>query len=198
MTLSLIQAKAELDGGRVVAVGTDTVYGLAAQLLQATAIEIIYELKGRPDAMALPILVSDIEQARELGLEIPERAMNLSLMWPGALTMVLPAPQELALRVHGTTSVAIRIPDHEELLALLSLSGPLAVTSANPHGQPAAATVAMAEAYFGANEKFAGVYGEQSGSGSASTIVDLTSPEWKIIREGGLSRSIIEALLFEG
>jgi L-threonylcarbamoyladenylate synthase len=197
MTLSLTQANAELQLGRVIAVGTDTVYGLAAKLSEPSAIETIYELKERPDGMALPILFNGMEQAREMGVTMPERATVLSLLWPGALTIVLPAPQELATRVHGTDSVAIRIPDQAELLALLSVVGPLAVTSANPHGQPAATTVEMAEKYFATNEKFAGVYGEEAGSGSASTIVDLTGPEWKFIREGGISRSIIEALLFQ-
>ena len=197
MKLSLSQAHAELLRGQVVAVGTDTVYGLAATLNNSEAISAIYELKGRPEGMALPILINSLEQAAELGLGLDERAENLSLLWPGALTMVVPAPAALSSKVHGENSVGIRIPDHQHLLELLALTGPLAVTSANPHGEPPATTAEMAERYFANHDSFAGVYSEEVGSGSASTIVDLTGEGWTILREGGISPAVLEALLFK-
>ncbi len=197
MTLSLNQAHAELLRGRVVAVGTDTVYGLAATLDNPAAISAIYELKGRPKGMALPILINSLEQAHELGVQLDERAEAVSLLWPGALTIVVPAPEALASLVHGSHSVGLRIPDHGHLLELLSLTGPLAVTSANPHGEPPATSAEMAERYFANHATFAGVYGEEIGTGSASTIVDLTGDQWSILREGGVSRAVLEALLFK-
>lgn len=198
MSLSLAEAHHLLERGQVVAVATDTVFGLAAKINAPDAISSIYKLKNRPESMALPLLLNGVEQAGALGLHFDARSLNLSLLWPGALTMIIPAPSNIAQLVHATENVAVRVPDDARLLELLTLCGPLAVTSANPHAEPAATSAEMVERYFSSSPSFGGVFGEVSGSSTASTIVDLTGEEWEIVREGGISRGVIEALLFQG
>ena len=129
-----------LRNGGVALIATDTVYGLAAMPTDKQAVEKIYALKGRPRNMFLPIMVSKMQDLELLGLDINPVAKKLfdSELVPGAITFVLGFKDE-ALKpewLAGREEIATRIPANELLLAVLSASGPLLVTSANRHGEP--------------------------------------------------------------
>jgi L-threonylcarbamoyladenylate synthase len=124
-----------LASGGVVAVPTDTVYGVAAPLTLA-GVRALFELKGRPEHLALPVLVAGIDQAKTLVSRWPRSAATLAgLFWPGPLTLVVPARSEVGELVGGSgDSVGIRWPAHPVLETLCRALGPLAVTSANRDG----------------------------------------------------------------
>nr|VFJ57489.1 MAG: L-threonylcarbamoyladenylate synthase [Candidatus Kentron sp. DK] len=136
-----------LNGGGVVLMPTDTVYGLAALPARTRAVARIYALKDRPEGMNLPIMVDSVEQLSLLGVAIGEAARRLldSPLIPGALTLALgfrdrPIPDWL----QGRDEVAVRIPDDKRLLEVLRQTGPLLVTSANRHGNPTPGALAEA------------------------------------------------------
>jgi L-threonylcarbamoyladenylate synthase len=132
-------ACAVLDRGGLVVVPTDTVYGLAARPTDPDAVRAVYRAKGRPEGMHLPVLASDVDQVRALGVAYGPAAQELGgRWWPGPLTMAFSfeagsrRPDWLSER----DEVAVRIPDHAFLRSLLARTGVLVVTSANPHGLP--------------------------------------------------------------
>ncbi len=132
-------ACAVLDQGGLVVVPTDTVYGLAARPTDSEAVRAVYRAKGRPEGMHLPVLASDVDQVRALGVAYGPAAQELAgRWWPGPLTMAFSfeagsrRPEWLKER----DEVAVRIPDHPFLRSLLAQTGVLVVTSANPHGLP--------------------------------------------------------------
>jgi L-threonylcarbamoyladenylate synthase len=138
------QIAACLTGGGVVVLPTDTVYGIAASPTHPDAVERIFQLKARPNSVNLPIMVADPAALIDLGLAINPRAAHLlaSPLVPGGLTLVLgfvEGPRPVWL--NGREEVAVRIPDHAPLLAILRLTGPLLVTSANAHGAGSAETL---------------------------------------------------------
>lgn len=192
---------AALARGEVVAVPTDTVYGLAASLDEPAAVAALFELKRRPDSVALPVLVSSLDQISALGVVWPPAARALSeALWPGPLTIVVVAPTALAAMVRATTpAVGLRLPDDPLLADLLEATGPLCVTSANRHGESPAATAAQAEAIFGGGEGFAGVLDGGERRGAVSTVVDLTeiglTGRWRVLRDGAIPLSRLAELL---
>jgi L-threonylcarbamoyladenylate synthase len=134
---ALAAAAAALRAGEVVVVPTDTVYGLAARPDDAAAVDTIYRAKNRPDGLQLPVLASSLDQVRQLGVAFSDAAATLAARWwPGPLTLAFGfsptagRPPWLA----GRDEVAVRIPQHDFLLALTRLTGVLVVTSANRHG----------------------------------------------------------------
>jgi L-threonylcarbamoyladenylate synthase len=136
-----------LSGGGVVLLPTDTVYGLAVSPLHNASVDRLYAIKGRPTGVKLPVMVASEAMLSRLGAEINESARRLlrSALVPGALTLALGldarcAPSWLA----GRDEVAVRIPDDALLLAVLNLTGPLLVTSANAHGAPTSETMSEA------------------------------------------------------
>ena len=135
-----IEAAADVvRGGGVVVVPTDTVYGLGALVTNPTAVANIFVAKRRPRDVALPVMVASEAQLRELGVEISLEARALmDAFWPGALTIVMPVSPALAALTGATDSVGFRLPAQPALRALLEATGPLAVTSANRHGEPRA------------------------------------------------------------
>jgi L-threonylcarbamoyladenylate synthase len=165
----------------VVLVPTDTFYGLAANPASETAVEAVHRLKRRPPEKALPVLCADHQQVASL-VDLPERfRVRLGRMWPGPLTVVLPARRPLAACPDGT--VAVRIPDHHLLRAVLYRTGPLTGTSANRHGEPPGATAAEAAAGLDGWPDLV-LDGGRAVGGLASTVVDLTGPEPRILRQG--------------
>ncbi len=128
-----------LAGGGLVVVPTDTVYGLAARPTDVEAVRAVYRAKGRPEGMHLPVLASDVDQVRALGVAYGPVAQELAgRWWPGPLTMAF-AFADGSRRpgwLTGRDEVAVRIPDHAFLRSLLARTGVLVVTSANPHGLP--------------------------------------------------------------
>ena len=186
-----------LANGGVVAIPTDTLYGLAACAFNESAVLKVFELKGRPDGMALPLLLSDAEDARWCAEEVPPDAMTLAeQFWPGALTLVLRKSAEVPNAVTaGLDTVALRVPDHPVPRAVSkALGAPITGTSANLSGRPGLTSAAAVRAEFGDAIDFVLDWGDAPG-GVASTILDLSGDVRKVLRDGAVSREEIEATL---
>lgn len=191
----LEQAADALDRGLLVALPTDTVYGLAARADLPAAVNRIFELKDRERDKPLPVLGSD-PLSLEVIVRFDDRAATLARrFWPGPLTIVLPRAEGFDHDLGGTgsTSVAVRVPASDKTRTLLAMTGPLAVTSANPSGSPPALTAAEARAMFGDS---VAVYLDEDGSGggTSSTVVALTEG-LAILREGPVSEEEIRQTL---
>jgi L-threonylcarbamoyladenylate synthase len=180
-----------LQAAGLVAIPTETVYGLAANALSSAAVAGIYEAKGRPAQNPLIVHVANIEQARSLVTDWPEIAQQLAAaFWPGPLTLVLPKSAIVPdIVTAGGTTVALRQPQQPITLALLQQTGfPLAAPSANPSNQLSPTT---------AEHVLAGLSGKvplildggPCQGGIESTVVDLTSDPPRILRHGLISAS---------
>lgn len=191
----LALAISALEAGDVVAVPTDTVYGLAV-LLSLAGVESVYAMKGRPADLALPVIVGSIEQATDLAAAWPPSADALARrFWPGALTLVVAAPPALGALVGGPgDSVGLRWPRHGVLNELCAALGPLAVTSANRHGAPPAIEVADVVRSFGSDGPAVAVDGGRC-DGVPSTVADCTAEPVRRLRNGGVPWGAIEAEL---
>jgi tRNA threonylcarbamoyl adenosine modification protein (Sua5/YciO/YrdC/YwlC family) len=190
------EAIARLRHALVVAVPTDTVYGLAAVLEQPEAIATLFRLKRRPTSVALPVLVGAREAIQALGVEWPAVAARLSdEFWPGALTIVVGVDARLARSVGGVGSIGFRIPHDEVLLHVLSECGPLAVSSANEHRQPPCQSVEQVLEALGSNELLSAVLDGGVRRGEVSTVVEIAQDSWRIIRPGSISAAEIERSL---
>lgn len=183
-----------LGRGALVVLPTDTVYGIAADAFQPRAVELLLRTKGRGRQMPPPVLVGDPATLDGLAVDVPEAVrVMVSEHWPGPLTVVCRAQPSLAWDLGDTGgTVALRMPDDEVALALLRRTGPLAVSSANLSGRGAATTAAEAQEYFGPG---VAVYldGGPSPRGTASTIIDATGPELRVLRDGALPREVLAA-----
>jgi len=167
--------------GGVVLIPTESFYGLGADPRRKDAVERVFALKGRPDGLALPVVCSDWDQVDSLVDIAAAHRVRLSRIWPAALTVVAPCCVGLAAAAAAT--LAVRIPAHDMLRALLYRVGPLTATSANRHGQPACVDAAAAlESLLGAPDLVLDA-GELAG-GRASTMIDLSSGEAREIRPG--------------
>ena len=195
--LSLDEAVTALDAGEVVAVPTDTVYGLAARLDRPGAIAAVFALKRRPESVALPVLVARPEDLGPLGVALGPLGERLAgRYWPGALTLVVTAPEELAARVHARShTLGVRVPADPTVRALLERTGPLAVTSANEHGEPPCTSAADVAAVFAGRDALAGVLDGGVRAAAVSTVVDLTEGEVRVLRAGALGAEAILAAL---
>jgi tRNA threonylcarbamoyl adenosine modification protein (Sua5/YciO/YrdC/YwlC family) len=184
-----------LDGG-VVALPTDTVYGVAASLVHGDAVASLFLLKNRPAGVPLPVLVHALSPIQEIDVEWSELAQRLSEeFWPGPLTIVVPASRELALSVGGSgDTVGVRVPNDELLLSLLRESGPLAVTSANAHGEPPCHFAQEVLAAL-AGDRLAGVLDDGERRGEVSTVVEVSESSWRVLREGAVTAERIAAVL---
>ena len=179
---------------------TDTVYGVAADAFNPAAVQKLVEAKGRTRAAPPPVLIPGIPTLDALAESIPDEVRALvAKYWPGALTIILPAQSSLAWDLGDTRgTVALRMPSNRIALELLSETGPLAVSSANLTGKPAATTAEEAEAMLGDS---VAIYLDGGPGGSvASTIVDATGlllPEGKlrIVREGVIPSADIRELV---
>lgn len=177
--------------GKVVVFPTDTVYGIGTSGLLPQACERLYALKDRDPRKALPILVHSALDARRWAV-FSEAAETLSeKYWPGPLTLVLtPSEEGRSLTSPGTETLAIRVPAHPLTRELIALSGvPWATTSANRSGEAACSDGASAAAAFSGRVEF--VVDAGVGGGEASTVVDMTGSEPKILREGAIESGVI-------
>jgi tRNA threonylcarbamoyl adenosine modification protein (Sua5/YciO/YrdC/YwlC family) len=177
-------ARAAIGRGELVVIPTDTVYGVAADAFNPAAVQRLLDAKGRGRQSPPPVLVPGIPTLAALAERVPDEVDALvRAFWPGGLTIVLPASPSLVWDLGETKgTVALRMPKDTIALELLSETGPLAVSSANLTGRPAARTAAEAEAMLGDSIS---VYldGGEAGSGyervegkdSSSTIVDATA-----------------------
>ena len=184
-----------LQSGGIIAFPTDTVYGLGALAFNNTAIESIYTAKNRPIEKAIPILIADIDDLEMVASDVPDMArIFASRFWPGPLTCVVPKKQTLPLAVSATSTVAVRIPDHQDARALLRVTGPMAVTSANISGQASPSTAQ--EVYDQLNDRIPLILdGGRTYGGVPSTLVDCTGEKPVILREGPVSLSELLAAL---
>ena len=178
-------AQAAIERGELVVLPTDTVYGLAADAFSHEAVQRLLDAKARTRQMPPPVLVGAPTTLEALATDIPSwlRSMTTSL-WPGPLTVVCRQQPSLMWDLGDThQTVAVRMPDDATALALLKVTGPLAVSSANITGQPPAETIDDAERMF---EEDVAVYldGGPSPSGVPSTILDVTSSVPRVLREG--------------
>lgn len=187
-------ARQAIGRGELVVLPTDTVYGIAADAFSARAVQGLLDAKGRGRQSPPPVLVAGVTTLRALVADVPEPVERLvEAFWPGGLTIVLPSQPSLAWDLgdtHGT--VAVRMPDHRLTLELLQDTGPLAVSSANLTGKPAATSIREAELMLGSSVSVFLDDGA-SATGIASTIVDATAlvsgdPEGRvrILREGAV------------
>lgn len=185
-----------LQKGELAVLPTDTVYGLGANAFDVDAVTALLEAKGRERTMPPPVLVGDPAVLNALAIDVPTWVHDLvARFWPGALTLVLTAQPTLTWDLGETKgTVALRMPDDEIALELLRRTGPLAVSSANKSGRPAATTVLEAATMLG---DAVAVYldGGASAGGTASTIVDATKVPAAILREGALSTAEIVAVV---
>jgi tRNA threonylcarbamoyl adenosine modification protein (Sua5/YciO/YrdC/YwlC family) len=177
-------ARAAIGRGELVVIPTDTVYGVAADAFNPAAVQRLLDAKGRGRQSPPPVLVPGIPTLNALAERVPDEVHALvQAFWPGGLTIVLPASPSLVWDLGETKgTVALRMPKDTIALELLSETGPLAVSSANLTGRPAARTAAEAEAMLGDSIALyldGGEAGEAyeriDGKDSSSTIVDATA-----------------------
>lgn len=195
MRITLEEACELLRRGQVVAIPTETVYGLAAAFSSVEAVQKIFQLKQRPEDKAISLLFSKFDQLHPLVEFFPAAFLKLKSFMPGPLTAVIAANCKVVpdmVRAHGTT-IGLRMPNHPLTLKLIDRVGPLAVPSANPSGQKPAVSAAEVESYFGV--AFPVLDGGVCGLGLASTVVQLHKEGFTILREGSVGRQELEKIL---
>ena len=172
--------------GEVIVLPTDTVYGVGADAFDRNAVRAVLAAKGRGRDMPPPVLVANPRVLDGLARDIPAYARDLvDAFWPGGLTLVCRAQPSLDWDLGDNGTVAVRMPLHRTALALLDRTGPLAVTSANRTGEPAATTCAEAEEQLG---EAVSVYldGGPCAGSLASTILDVTGEQARVLRVGAV------------
>ena len=186
-----------LRGGGVAAIPTDTLYGLAADAFNSDAIERVFAIKERPEGMALPVLLSGIEQLSVVAQEASESARLLAeAYWPGPLTLIVGKHEGLPPRLTaGHATVAVRVPDHPVPRELARRLGrPITGTSANISGAPDPQSLDELRLQVGERVGCV-VSGGPVPAGAASTIVDLSGDAPRLIREGAIPFAEIAPLL---
>ncbi|MFV0406092.1 MAG: L-threonylcarbamoyladenylate synthase [Propioniciclava sp.] len=193
---ALAAAVAAIRNGEIIVLPTDTVYGIGAAVTNPEAVQRLLDAKERGRDFPPPVLVAEVRSIGALVEGLDERVALLGeAFWPGALTLVLPAQPSLQLDLGDrAATIAVRVPDHRFTRELLRRTGPLAVSSANIHGEAAALTVADAMAQLGDRVS---VYLD-AGTGAQpvpSTIVDLTGPHARILRQGRIGPAALDAVV---
>jgi tRNA threonylcarbamoyl adenosine modification protein (Sua5/YciO/YrdC/YwlC family) len=192
----LAAAAGAVRGGQLVVLPTDTVYGLGADAFNAEAVRALLAAKGRGSSMPAPVLVGSWNTIDGLVSSVPKAARDLiEAFWPGGLSLVLRHAPSLAWELGDTRgTVMLRMPLHPVALELLREIGPMAVSSANKSGSPPASTADEAAVQLG---QAVAVYldGGPAVEGVASTIVDLTSAEPRILRAGAVSAERVTEVL---
>lgn len=188
-------AIAVLRAGEVVAIPTDTVYGVAVALGVDGATSRLFAAKRRPHDVDLPVLIGRASDAADLVDAVPPHAARLmERFWPGPLTLVLRRSPSLTADLGASSStVGIRCPDHELVVALAAAVGPLATTSANLHRQPTPPDAVGVAAQLG--DGIALVLDGGRCEGAPSTVLDCTGEEVTVLREGRIPWSEITATL---
>jgi L-threonylcarbamoyladenylate synthase len=180
-------AAAAIHEGRLVLLPTDTVYGVAADAFTPEAVTGLLAAKNRGRAMPVPVLIGEASTLAGLVVESPPVAVELATaFWPGGLTLVVEHAPSLAWDLGDAEgTVAVRLPDDDVARDLLRRTGPLAVSSANRSGRPAATTAQEAVEQLGEHAAVVLDGGPRTG-GSPSTIVDCTGPRPRVLRIGAL------------
>ena len=181
--------------GGIIAFRTDTFYGLGADPLNADAVRKIKELKGREENKPILLLISDIDQIDRF-IQEPDSYHTIAVQyWPAALTLIGKARPQLSTDLTaGTNTIGLRLPDDEEVLALVRLcGGALTATSANPAGKPPAQTASEVKNSFPTAIDLI-VDGGAALITEPSTVVDVTGKQPRMIREGAVKRSALVGL----
>jgi L-threonylcarbamoyladenylate synthase len=188
MMVELSEIAGLLNAGRIVCVPTETTYGLAADARSAAAVDAVAALKGRDETSPIAVIAADLEQARSIAAVWPEAAAALAARhWPGPLTLVIPAAGDLPARLVGPRGVGVRVSSHPWCSELAARLGrPITATSANPSGQSAATSVAIARGYFG-DRVAAYLDGGPSSPEPLSTVVAVSAAgELEVLRAGAI------------
>jgi L-threonylcarbamoyladenylate synthase len=192
------EAAAEvLRGGGIVAVPTDTVYGLAVALETPGGIEALFAAKHRPPERGIATLLADADQAQSIAQWPPAAATLAAAFWPGGLTIIVPQRPDVrlpAVLTGGAATIGLRVPDHEAPRALAAAVGPLPTTSANRSGEAEAPDAAAIVDQLG-NAVALVLDGGRAGGGPASTVVDCSVEPPRVLRAGAIDRASLEAAL---
>lgn len=196
-TKNISEAANVIKNGGIVAVPTETVYGLACDGGNDAAVKKLFELKGRPESKPVSLMVTGPEAIDRLCADVPPAARALAdFFWPGPLTIVLKAAGDISPAVTaGSGAVGLRCPDHSRTLELLRTAGcPLAVPSANLSGEEAPTELTgVLSAFDGKIDGY--IDGGACAVGTASTVIDMSSVPYRILRQGGVSENDINMAL---
>ena len=190
-------AIATLRAGGVVALPTDTVYGIAVALSTPGGIERLFATKRRPLDKGIVLLLEDAAQAADAGVLTPAAEALAAAAWPGGLTLVVPQRPDVpwpASLTGGASTIGLRVPDHDAPRALAAALGPLPVTSANMSGLPEANDATAVVDQLGATLDLV-LDGGPAAGGPPSTVVDCTGPLARIVRPGALPAENVAAIL---
>jgi L-threonylcarbamoyladenylate synthase len=184
--------------GGLIAFPTDTVYGVGVSAFSSASIELLFQAKGRDFNKAIAVLIGSLEQLGLVTAGMNEKALHLARrFWPGALTLVVERHGDMPAIISPTSTVGVRMPNHPFALALLQKCGPLATTSANLSGgpNPMNATDVLNQLNGRIDLLLDGglVIG-----GVPSTVVDCTTPELRILRNGAISAEEIHSAIKSG
>lgn len=185
-----------LRAGGIVALPTDTVYGISVALGTPGGVERLFDVKRRPSDKAVMVLVDDIDQAAAI-VDVPPAARALAELWPGGLTLVLPLRAEAAIPAAltaGTATLGVRVPDHPAPRRLAREIGPLPTTSANRSGAPDTRSADDVLAALGDGIDLV-LDGGPSRGGVPSTVVDCTVDPVRVLRPGAIALDRIASLL---
>jgi L-threonylcarbamoyladenylate synthase len=184
------------DGG-VVALPTDTVYGICVAMETPGGVERLFRVKRRPPDKGVMLLLESADQAGEIGVMTPAASALAAACWPGGLTVVVPLRDGVSVPTaltSGAPTIGLRVPDHEAPRALASAVGPLPTTSANVSGWPEAPDAAAILAQLGDAIELI-LDGGLAHGGPASTVVDCTGPLPVLLRDGAVPlHRVIEIL----
>jgi L-threonylcarbamoyladenylate synthase len=172
-----------VENGGLVLIPTETFYGLGADPLQSEAVARVFAAKGRPGSLALPVLCADWQQLESLVVVPEEHRVRMARLWPAALTVVLRCRRSVPAGPEGT--LAVRIPGHAIVRAVLYRTGPITGTSANRHGEPPCTEPEAALASIATSPDLVLDGGTLPG-GKPSTLVDLTAAEPTVLRQGSV------------
>ena len=193
--LSTLRAILALRFGRIVALPTDTVYGVAVLAKNAANIEKLYHLKTRERTKAIPVLLGDVSQLNQVTTDLSATLLKLAdKFWPGPLTMIVPKHPDLPDNISPSSTIGIRIPNHPTVLKILKAVGPLAVTSANISGGAGTSTAQEVLSQLDGLIDLI-IDGGKTDSGVPSTVVDLSGGEIKILRAGSIELTDIQKAL---
>jgi L-threonylcarbamoyladenylate synthase len=186
-----------LRAGGLVALPTDTVYGIAVALATPGGVERLFAAKRRPPDKGIMLLLDDAAQAPEAGLMNPAATTLAAALWPGGLTVVVPQRPDArwpAVLTGGATTIGLRVPDHDAPRALAGGVGPLPTTSANVSGLPEASDAEAIVAQLGDVIDLV-LDGGRAHGGPASTVVDCSGALPRILRVGAVSAEDVGAIL---
>jgi L-threonylcarbamoyladenylate synthase len=191
------EAIAALRAGGVVALPTDTVYGIAVALSTPGGIERLFATKRRPLDKGIVLLLGDGDQAADAGVMTPAAEALAAAAWPGGLTIIVPQRDDVpwpSSLTGGASTIGLRVPNHDAPRALATALGPLPVTSANVSGLPEAGDASAIVEQLGDALDLV-LDGGPAAGGPPSTVVDCSGSLARIVRPGALAASEVAAIL---